>query len=162
MIVVSDSTALIGRSAIGGLDWLRQIYTSVVIPQAVYREVVIDGAGKAGSQDVANASWIQTQAIQNLNDKTFLMSVVGLDEGESEALVLAQESGADLLLLDDAAARKYARQHQLKFTGMVGVVLAAKQTGIITLARPQLDALIAVGIFIDAKLYQQACQSVGE
>jgi predicted nucleic acid-binding protein len=64
--------------------------------------------------------------------------------------------------IDDAAARKYARQQQLKFTGMVGVVLAAKQTGIISLARPQLDALIAVGIFIDTKLYQQACRSVGE
>lgn len=99
MIVVSDSTALIGLSAIGGLDWLRQIYTEVVIPQAVYREVVIDGAGKAGSQDVANAAWIQTQAIQNLNDKTFLMNVIGLDEGESEAIVLAQEIGADLVLL---------------------------------------------------------------
>jgi hypothetical protein len=162
VIVVSDSTALIGLAAIGGLDWLRQIYTDVIIPQAVYREVVIDGAGKAGSQDVASAAWIQMQTIQNLNDKAFLMSVIGLDEGESEAIVLAQEIGADLLLLDDAAARKYARQQKLKITGMVGVILAAKQSGIIPLVRPQLDALIAVGIFIDAKLYQQACQSVGE
>lgn len=162
MIVVSDSTALIGLSAIGGLDWLRQIYTSVFIPQAVYQKVVIEGVGKVGSQDVANASWIQTQAIHNFDDKTFLMNVIGLDEGESEAIVLAQEIGADLLLLDDSAARKYARQQQLKITGMVGVLLAAKQTGIIPLVRPQLDALLAVGIFIDAKLYQQACQSVGE
>lgn len=162
MIVVSDSTALIGLSAIGGLDWLRQLYTHVVIPQAVYREVVIDGAGKVSAQDVANASWIQMQTLQNYNDKAYLMNVIGLDEGESEAIVLAQEIGADLLLLDDSAARQYARQQQLKITGMVGVVLAAKQAGIISLARPQLDALLAVGIFIDAKLYQQACQSVGE
>lgn len=56
MIVVSDSTALIGLSAIGGLEWLRELYSIVIIPQAVYREVIIDGKGKAGSEEVAQAA----------------------------------------------------------------------------------------------------------
>ena len=162
MIVVSDSTALIGLAAIGGLDWLRQLYSIVIIPEAVYREVVINGAGKAGSKDVANAFWIQTKAIQDNNNKVYLMNVVGLDEGESEAIILAQETEADLILLDDADARSYARQQQIKITGMIGVILTARQAEIISAARPQLDALIDFGIFIDSKLYQRACQSVGE
>ena len=162
MIVVSDSTALIGLSAIGGLEWLRELYAIVIIPQAVYREVVIDGSGKAGSKEVASADWIQTRTIQNHNDKIYLMNVIGLDEGESEAIVLAGEIGADLLLLDDSDARKYARELQLTITGMVGVILAAKQIGIIASVRSQLDALISVGIFIDANLYREVCQRVSE
>ena len=162
MIVVSDSTALIGLSAIGGLEWLRELYSIVIIPQAVYREVIIDGSGKAGSKEVASADWIQTRTIQNHNDKIYLMNVIGLDEGESEAIVLAAEIGADLLLLDDSDARQYARKRHLKITGMVGVILAAKQKGIVGFVRPQLDALIAAGIFIDAKLYQEVCQRVSE
>ena len=162
MIVVSDSTALIGLSAINGLEWLRDIYSIVIIPQAVFREVVIDGSGRPGSKEVATASWIQTKSIQNQTEKNYLMNIIGLDEGESEAIILATEIGADLLLVDDSDARRYAKEQQLKITGMIGVILAAKQLGLITSVRSQLSALITFGIFIDAKLFQEVCQRAGE
>lgn len=162
MIVISDSVALIGLSAIGALDWLRQLYGIVIVPEAVFREVVIDGAGRAGANEVAAAGWIQRQSVQNQNAVPRLMNVIGLGEGESEAIILAQETGADLLLLDDSKARRFARQQHLTITGMVGIILAAKRSGLIQLVRPQLNALISAGIFIDSALYQQACQQAGE
>lgn len=162
MIVVSDSAALIGLAAIGALDWLRQLYGTVIIPEAVYQGVVISGAGKPGAQAVAASGWIQCQAVKNKIAVSHLMNIVGLDEGESEAIVLAAEIKADLILLDDAKARHYAQQQQFSITGMVGIVLAAKQKGLIHLARPQLDALIIAGVFIDSSLYQLALQLAGE
>jgi hypothetical protein len=59
MIVISDSVALIGLSAIGALDLLNRLYGTVIVPDAVYQEVVVQGAGKPGAQAVAAASWIQ-------------------------------------------------------------------------------------------------------
>lgn len=162
MIVISDSSALIGLSAIGALDLLYQIYGTVVVPEAVYREVVVDGAGKPGAQAVATATWIDVQTVKNPSSVTYLTNSVGLDQGESEAIVLAQEIGADLILLDDFKARQYARQQRLSITGTVGVLLAAKQRGFTPLIRPHLDALIAAGIFIDSLLYSQALQIAGE
>lgn len=153
---------MIGLTAIGALDWLRQLYETVIIPEAVYQEVVISGAGKPGAQAVATSAWIQRQAIKNRTAVGYLMNTIGLGEGESEAMVLAGEINADLILLDDFKARRYALQQQFSITGMVGIVLAANQTGIINLVRPQLDALIAAGVFIDSSLYNQACQIAGE
>jgi predicted nucleic acid-binding protein len=45
---------------------------------------------------------------------------------------------------------------------MVGIVLVAKEQGVISLVRPHLDALNAAGVFLDSSLYQQACQRAGE
>ncbi len=162
MIVISDSVALIGLSAIGALDLLNRLYGTVIVPDAVYQEVVVQGAGKPGAQVVAGASWIQVMTVRNKSDVDQLVSVIRLDRGESEAIVLAQEIEADLILLDDDKARRYARQQQLSITGTVGVLLVAKQQGLIPLVRPLLDALIAAGIYVDSHLYQRARQLAGE
>jgi hypothetical protein len=162
MIVISDSVALIGLSAIGALDLLNRLYGTVIVPDAVYQEVVVQGAGKPGAQAVAAASWIQVMTVRNKPDVNQLMNVIKLDRGESEAIVLAQEIGADLILLDEDRARRYARQQQLSITGTAGVLLAAKQQGLIPLVRPLLDALIAAGIFIGSALYNRTCQLAGE
>ena len=53
------------------------------------------------------------------------MTTVGLDRGESEAIVLAQRLRSQLIILDDISARRYAQQHQLPLTGTAGVIVAA-------------------------------------
>lgn len=85
-----------------------------------------------------------------------------LDAGESEAIVLARESGAKLILLDDRAARRKARTLGLPMIGTLGVLLMAKDRGLLPLLKPLLDTLQQVGFRMSNDLYQQVLNSAGE
>jgi uncharacterized protein len=104
MKVVSNSSILIGLSAIGRLELLRRRFPEgVIVPDAVWQEVVETGHGRTGAEQVANAEWICRQKIQNNVFATALQAY--LDQGEAEVIALGQEIGADLLLLDEKSAR---------------------------------------------------------
>jgi predicted nucleic acid-binding protein len=91
----------------------RLIYSKILrveihIPEAVYEEVVIAGAGKAGASAIATVKWIVRHSVTNQTDVAMLIANNSLDIGESEAIVLAQELNADFILLDDRKARREA------------------------------------------------------
>lgn len=65
MSIVSDSSALINLARIGRLDLLQQLYREVTIPEAVWHEVVVEGAGQVGADIVKDATWIKTRAVTN-------------------------------------------------------------------------------------------------
>ena len=125
MIVVSDASPLLNLAIIGHLDLLHQLYDEVVIPQAVYDEVVVIGREMPGASDVHNAQWIMTRQVKNQPLITALR--LQLDHGEAEAIALANELNADLLLVDERKARLVASQFGLKFTGLLGLLVEAKQ-----------------------------------
>jgi predicted nucleic acid-binding protein len=92
-IVIADSTCLIGLSKIGQLHILRQLFEKILIPSAVFHEVVVLGAGRYGAKEVENAEWIEIREVENqLAVQAFRLT---LGAGESEAIVLAQECAAD-------------------------------------------------------------------
>jgi predicted nucleic acid-binding protein len=64
-VIVADSSCLIGLSKIGRLEILHDLFGAVLIPQKVYQEVVVSGKGRPGAEEVNNASWIETRAVQN-------------------------------------------------------------------------------------------------
>src|SRR5262245_32966156 len=98
-IVVADSTCLIGLSNIGELDILRHMFGTVLIPPAVFHEVVVLGTSRPGAAEIDSAEWIQTRdAADKLAINTLRLS---LGAGESEAIVLAAEQAADFIILDD-------------------------------------------------------------
>jgi len=97
MKVTSNSSILIGLSAIGRLELLhRRFPEGVIVPDAVWKEVVETGHGRTGAEQVATAEWICRQQIQNKVFATALQAY--LDQGEAEVIALGQEIGADLLL----------------------------------------------------------------
>ena len=159
--MVSNSTSLIALNAIGSRALLTSLYGSIHIPEAVYNEVV-SGAGRAGASAVASAKWITRHTVVDQPAITSLKINNHLATGESEAIVLAGEMGADLILLDDRAARRVARQHNLSIIGTVGILLQAKDQQMIPAVKPLLDSLISAGIYLDATLYQQALRLAGE
>ena len=104
MITVSNSSPIINLARIGKLDLLRQIFGTVTVPDAVWREVVVDGAGQAGARDVEQASWIRRATVKNRDLVRALQQE--LDEGESEAIALACETQGSLLLMDENLGRE--------------------------------------------------------
>jgi hypothetical protein len=159
---VSNSSVLIALSTIGQLSLLdRRFPDGVLLPQAVWREVVETGAGQPGAQEVASASWLSIRAVTD----TVLVSLLKmeLDEGEAEAIALFCEEPVEALLLDEKNARRVARRLSLPMLGTIGVLIWAKQTGLIPTLKEQLDALQTQGKFrLSQSVYQEALSRVGE
>jgi predicted nucleic acid-binding protein len=151
--VVSNSSPLIALATISRLPLLKTLFQQIAIPQAVYNEVVVYGAGEPGSTEVAEAQWIHTfQAKDHLAVNLLRES---LDAGESEAIVLAQELKARTILLDDALARRKARLIGLRVTGTMGIVLTAKEAGLIPAVQPILDELSKSDFRMSDRVYRE-------
>lgn len=161
MIIVCNASPLINLARIGQLDLLRQLYAELSIPRAVWDEVVEQGAGQPGAEQVRMASWIKTLPISN----RALVQVLrqDLDTGEAEAIVLASETGAKVLIMDERLGRETAQHLGLPCVGLIGVLIAAKRRGLIPKIKPHLDSLRNVaGFRIDETLYQRVLQDQDE
>lgn len=154
MIVVANAGPLIALAQINYFDLLRLLYGELYIPLAVREEVVSSGQTRPGAVEVNSADWIHiaevrdTTAVQLLRDR--------LDAGESEAIVLAIEMKADLLLIDEARGRRIAEARGLRKTGTVGMLIVAKRRGLIRAVTPLLDRLLASGFRMNDELYRIA------
>jgi hypothetical protein len=159
---VTNSSVLIALSTIGQLSLLHQRFPGgVLLPQAVWREVVETGKGQPGARDVASASWLTICQVTNQTLISLLR--IELDEGEAEAIALFSENPVDAILLDEKNARRVARQMGLPTLGTVGVLIWAKQNGLILSLQEQLDALQNQGKFrLSQLLYREALSRVGE
>ena len=161
MSVVSNASPLISLARIGKLDLLHQLYDELFIPEAVWHEVVIEGVGQPGADEVKAASWIKTQSVTN----TPLVHALRqeLDAGEAEAIVLTLETQAELLLMDERVGREVARHLGLRYTGLIGVLVEAKHKGVLSAVKPQLDELRNIaGFRISDALYVRVLQDEGE
>jgi predicted nucleic acid-binding protein len=131
MVVLSNSSPLIYLSKIGELNLLKSLFAEVVVADKVFEEVVVQGAGKPGSDEVQNADWIKRQSV---SDKTAVQKLRDddlLDAGEAETLVLATEIKANLTLLDDRKARRVAARMKVKRIGTIAIILMAYRKGFI-------------------------------
>jgi predicted nucleic acid-binding protein len=145
MIVVSDTSILINLAWLDRLFLLRELYGDLLIPQAVWHEVVKRGAGKPGAAEVKAADWIQVREVVNKDLVRALRQ--DLDAGEAEAIALAVEVEADLLLMDERLGRETAQHFGLRYLGLIGVLLIARQRELITGIKPDLDRLRQVAGF---------------
>lgn len=141
------------------LDLLPSIYGAIVIPPAVDRELA---AGR--DQDVAlpnpnDLSWMTVCRPQNT---AILPDVTELGLGERQALALGMEMSDSLVILDDGLARRYARQLGIRFTGTLGVLIKAKQTGNLTAVTPVLDQLNDLRFRLDTSTRSTVLKMVGE
>ncbi|WP_461864555.1 DUF3368 domain-containing protein [Thermococcus sp.] len=160
LLVVSNSTPLIHLAKIGRLELLGEFFGEVLIPEAVYRECVVEGGESEDARMVKNGEWIKVEKITDERLKRSLM--IKLDEGESEAIVLALEKKADLILIDDYDGREVARALGLKVTGTIGILLKAKFSGRITSLKDELEKLKSTGFWLSEGLYEKILKKAGE
>jgi predicted nucleic acid-binding protein len=113
---------LIALARIGHFDLLPRLYENVVVPTEVYNEVVIAGEGLPGAKQVAVATWIQVTAVRDPRALRVAVEETGLGAGEVSAVILAKELAADLLLVDEWKARRFAVAEGLSVKGCIGIL----------------------------------------
>ncbi|MBR1598376.1 MAG: DUF3368 domain-containing protein [Lachnospiraceae bacterium] len=155
--VIVNTTPIIALADIGHLDLLRKIYGQIIIPNAVWQEILSEPA-KTLVKD--NSDWILVHEIHDNTQKK--MYRARLHDGEVEVMILAQEEQADLVILDDNAAKKTAKYLGFTVTGTLGVILKAKREGHIDLVKPLIDDLSSTGFFINEQVIQYVLEEAGE
>jgi predicted nucleic acid-binding protein len=161
MIVVSNTSPIINLAVIGQLNLLRELYDKVIIPQAVYDEIVIEGAGQAGAEEIDELDWIEVKKVTNRPMITSLEA--DLDVGEAEAIVLAVELNADLLLIDERKGRILANHLGINYIGLLGILVRAKHEGLISTVGSVMDSLMTkAGFWISDDLYNHILRVAGE
>jgi uncharacterized protein len=161
LIVVSDTSPVLNLARIGRLELLALLYQQVIIPSAVHEELIRSKSDLPPAIDLASQPWLIVAAA---NDRKRVKELHEyLDPGEAEAIVLAIELRADLLLVDERRGRRLASAAGLSITGLLGVIATGKRTGLIDLAKPLLDELIQSARFwIGPDLYAEVLLELGE
>lgn len=158
--VIVNSTPLIALCKIGGLDLLHEVYGRIVIPQAVFDEVT-EKDDSACREIRERPDWITVAQISDQTQRQ--MYRAKLHDGEVEVMILAQEPPlADLVIIDDNAAKKTAKYLGLHVTGTLGVLLKAKRMGLIERIGSIIDELCKNGFYVDNSVKAMALKQAGE
>lgn len=153
MIVVSDTSVLTSLIHVGQIILLQRLYGSVLIPQAVHRELARSHSALPPFLEVREA--FDRENVRRL--------AADLDLGEAEAIVLAKELRADLLLIDEKLGRQVALREGVSITGLVGVLVEAKHQQLIGSVRElvgQLEDL--AGFRVSEEVKREAFLAAGE
>jgi len=161
MIVVSNTTPLIGLASIERFDLLPQLFGAVNIPQAVYDEAYLAGhATGTVKYEVPAADWIKTVAVKDRLAVEVLLDE--LDLGEAETIVLARELAADWVLMDERKGRRKLAQLGVRKIGTLGILLKAKQVGLLPVIRPEIERLHQQGFSLSQTVIEAVLQKAGE
>jgi len=156
--VISNSSPLQYLYQADVLDLLPALFGQVCVPEAVVAELEEGRRRSVPLPPLAELSWLQVRTVRS---RTLLPLVTHLGDGEKEVLALGREL-SDALLLDDRDARRYAHALELAISGTLGVLLLAKERGILDAVRPVLDRLQALQFRLDASTRQSVLELAGE
>ena len=158
-VVVADSSPIISFARANKLHIIPSIYKKVIIPQGVYDEIVVKGRGKPGAEEIKNADWISLCEIKNQVEVEKLKEKFG--QGESEAVVLAQELKA-ILLADEWGVIREARRRGIEITSTHLVLIEAKKRRLIESVKKELEELIVSGFRTTPVLIKETLRITGE
>ncbi|MCC6360469.1 MAG: DUF3368 domain-containing protein [Phycisphaerales bacterium] len=161
MIVISDASPLTNLATIGKIDLLRALFERVLIPPGVAAELRAGDAEGIHVDLIALADWVEVRAVFDRESVDALMTE--LDLGEAEAIVLAEEAEADLLLMDERIGRAVAAGRGIRTIGLLGALVTAKRKGVLPRVKPVLDALVHdAGFWVSDSLYEDVLRETGE
>ena len=150
--IIVNSTPLIALAKANKLEILKEMYEHIIIPEAVYREVT-EKDDVAAQRIEAAREWIEVRKVDSSLDRR--MYKAKLHDGEVEVMLLAQEIEADAVVIDDGAARKTAEYLGLPLTGTLGVMIKAKQRGLLEAVMPVIQQMEQNGFFFSRELKEK-------
>jgi len=162
VIVVSNTTPIIALAKINKLEILEYLFGRIYISEGVYKELISNKKFIFEIEQITKSSFIITKEVKNRLAVELVQKMHGLNIGESESIILFKELGGDLLIMDEKKGRKVASSLDIKLTGTLGILLKAKQEGIIIELKPLLEKLIESNIRISHKLYKEILKSANE
>lgn len=161
MIVVSNTSPLTNLAAIGRIGLMPLLFEQIHIPDAVWQELHSGNVAWPGRKEVDAAKWIIRNSVPASPLISELMTDLG--PGEAEAIALALDLKADLVLLDEKEGRRKARHVGLKVMGVGGVLLAAKTRRHLTEVRSCLDDLRQLaGFYLGEDVYRALLVAANE
>jgi hypothetical protein len=160
--ITADAGPLIGLARAGILEILPRLFPAVEVPPAVVDELRIaeDRPGSRALREAQAAGWLVTVAVGRPERLTELEQVV--DRGEAEAILLAEERGSRFLLLDERRGRALARSRGMAVVGTGGVLVAAKESGLLQNVGRALDRLAEAGYRLSPRLRAEILRLAGE
>ncbi len=157
--VIVNSTPLIALCKTDCLYILKELYGEIYIPEAVFHEV--SAKNDSIREQIIDNSWIHIEPVADLSSKR--MYRAKLHDGEIEVMILAQEWAEEhLVIIDDYAARKTAEFLDLTLTGTIGVLIKAKQRGLIHAVMPIISKMEKCGLYFSEQLKAQVRRLVNE
>ena len=159
-IVIADASPLIALARVGGLSWLQQLFTEVMVTDAVLAEVLTGRYPdtEAPIRQARTAGWLQAVAIASTEP-----ALPDLDEGEASSIRWAlSRNGPALLLIDERSGRAVAQELGLSVAGTAAVIGLARQRGLIPSARQVFAALHASDFRIAPAVIQAVLDRCGE
>lgn len=149
---VTNSSPVIFLSKLGRLDLLRISTEKVLIPDEVVEEIERYDDVAAADLRRALGQWLEQRPVKHSSSLSTLRAELGA--GEAAAITLAQEMSAERVVLDDLDARRWALRLDLRVTGTVGLLLAAKLKGRIPSLESELERLEELGFWISQPLLE--------
>lgn len=157
-LVVADTGPLIALARIDAVALLRELHQRIYVPRTVADELAAGGA-RVGGDLLARHSWIEVRTPQHAPDRLLREE---LDPGEADAIALAVELNARVLLDERRARRIALRVYRLDVRGTVGLLTEARRRELIPALAPLLERLVREGIHLSPKLVDEALRAVGE
>ncbi len=147
--IISDTSCFIILFNIGELDLLHKIYQNIITTKEVADEF---------GQPLPE--WIEIKTVKDISRQRILE--IEIDKGEASAIALALETSESILIIDDYKARKVAEHLGLEFTGTIGIIIKAKQNGIINSIKPLLAKLRNTDFRFSPEIEIEALKLAGE
>ena len=157
MLIIADTSALVAIATCNGLQWLDALFSELQVPNAVYVEAITEGKPQAEKLKLYLVDKVSKTDLSDL-----VIAAPGMGKGELEAMALYRQRQADRLLIDDLRARKVALFNKIHVIGSVGILLMAKNQGLIPAIKPCLEMIQASEVHLGDSLIAEALQMAGE
>jgi predicted nucleic acid-binding protein len=161
--IVADSGPLIAFGRGGRLDLLSRVAGELLVPSAVFREGTRDGAkpGAAALLAAGKAGLLRIEDTPDPETIAYLGNPPALDEGEIAALALALDRQCPLLM-EERLGRNLAKRHGIAVVGSAGILLVAKERGLVGAVAPILAEWQGWGYFLSSQLLEAVLRRAGE